>query len=347
MRPMGLLLILIVTPGFLGAEDVLIKNARVFDGERVIPRTSVLVLDGKIEQVGRHIRAPRNVRVVDGRGKTLIPGLIDAHTHIRSRRDLEQSAVFGVTTDISILLDLQLATAEKAEQKANKAGDRADLLSSGYVATAPGGHGTEYGLEFPTLTGPENAQAWVDDRIAEGSDFIKIIYEYGGDTGHGGRPSIDKATLQALVAAAHVRGKLAVVHIHSEQQAFDAIESGADGLAHLFAFGGDTVDPKFVPLIAEHHAFVIPTFSVLESVCNQSPGQHLLNDPRLSAYVADNDLPQLKKNINHGQPKNCMFSMNAIPPLAANHWRELMPAILARHQASRYTANWSTLSKPD
>jgi imidazolonepropionase-like amidohydrolase len=323
VRSVRLILLLVVTPSLLGAEDVLIQNARIFDGESVIPRASVLVRNGKIQNIGRHVRAPRNFRVIDGRGKTLIPGLIDAHTHIGSRRDLEQSVVFGVTTDISMLMDLQLATAEKAEQNANKAADRADLLSSGYCATAPGGHGTEYGLEFPTLTGPEGAQAWVDDRIVEGSDFIKIIYEYGGDTGHGGRPSIDKATLQALVAAAHIRGKMAVVHIHSEQQAMDAIESGADGLAHLFAFGGDVVDPKFVPLVAERHAFVIPTFSVLESVCNESPGQHLLDDSRLSSYVAAEYLVQLKKNINHSQPHNCMFSMTAIPPLAATHVRVL------------------------
>lgn len=226
MRSICLILLLIGMPGFLGAEDVLIKNTRVFDGDRVIPRASVLVRNGKIEQIGPRIRAPRNVRVVDGRAKTLIPGLIDSHTHIHSRRDLEQSAVFGVTTDISMLMDLQLATAEKAEQNASRASDRADLFSSGYVGTAPGGHGTEYGLKFPTLTGPEGAQAWVDDRIAEGSDFIKVIYENGGDTGHGGRPSIDRATLDALVVAAHARGKLTVVHIHSEQQATDAIESG-------------------------------------------------------------------------------------------------------------------------
>jgi imidazolonepropionase-like amidohydrolase len=103
----------------------------------------------------------------------------------------------------------------------------------------------------------------------------------------------------------------------------DAIESGADGLAHLFAFGGDSVDPKFVPLVAERHAFVIPTFSVLESVCNESPGQHLLNDSKLSPYVAADYLPQLRKNINHGQPHNCMFSMTTIPPLAAAHVRIL------------------------
>lgn len=323
MRSALLILVLVVTQGVLAAQDVVIQNAKIFDGDRVIPRASVLVRNGKIQQIGSRIRVPKNVHVVDGSGKTLIPGLIDAHTHIRSRRDLEQSVVFGVTTDISMLMDLQLATAEKAEQSTDKAGDRADLLSSGYCATAPGGHGTEYGLKFPTLTGPEGAQTWVDDRIAEGSDFIKIIYENGGDTGHGGRPSIDKATLQALIAAAHARGKLAVVHIHSEQQAMDAIESGADGLAHLFAFGGDSVDPKFVPLVAERRAFVIPTFSVLESVCNESPGQHLLDDPKLGALVATDYLPQLKKNINHGQPHNCMFSMGAIPPLAAAHVRIL------------------------
>lgn len=323
MRMTCMALLLIAT-STLRAEDFLIKNARIFDGERVLQRASVLIHDGKIARIGSRIPGGKSIRVVDGRGKTLIPGLIDAHTHIRSRRDLEQSVVFGVTTDISMLMDLALATTEKAEQQeSNRAKDRADLFSSGYCATAPGGHGTEYGLKFPTLTGPEGAQAWVDDRIAEGSDFIKIIYEYGGDTGHGGRPSIDKSTLQALIAAAHARGKLAVVHIHSEQQAMDATELGADGLAHLFAFGGDTIDPRFVPSIVEHHAFVIPTFSVLESVCNESPGQHLLDDPKLSSYVASDYLSQLRRNINHGQPHNCMFSIAAIPPLAAAHVRIL------------------------
>ncbi len=323
MSSTRLIVFLIITPSLLRAEDVLIKNARIFDGENVIPRASVLVHNGKIQKMGVHVRQSKKVRVVDGRGMTLIPGLIDSHTHIRSRRDLEQSAVFGVTTDIDMTMDLQLLKAEKAEQSEDKAADRADLFSSGYPATAPGGHPTEHGLKIPTLSGPEGAQAWVDDRVAEGSDFIKIMYEEGGDAGHGGRPSIDKATLQALIKAAHARGKLAVVHIHTERQAFDVIESGADGLAHLFAFGGDAVDPKFVPLLAEHNAFVIPTFSVLESVCNESPGQHLLDDLKLSSYVSAEYVPQLKKNINHGQPHNCMFSMTAIPLLAEAHVRVL------------------------
>ena len=313
------LLLLCAMPAAVCAEDVLIEHVRVFDGERIIKRTSVLIRNEKIEAIDPHLHPPKGTRVIDGRDRTLLPGLIDAHTHIRSRQDLEQSLVFGVTTDLSMLMDLQLANEEKAEQNANKAYDRADLLSSGYCATAPNGHGTEYGLKFPTLTGPQEAQAWVDDRIAEGSDYIKIIYENGGDTGHGGRPSIDKATLEALIVGSHARSKLAIVHIHSEQQAMDAIEAGADGLAHLFSHGGDSVSPNFVPLVVRHHAFIIPTFTVLESVCNQSPGQRILSDPKLSPFVLPVYMPQLERNINHGQPNHCMFSMTAITPLSAAH----------------------------
>jgi imidazolonepropionase-like amidohydrolase len=333
------LVVCFLTFSLAQAEDFLVKDVRLFDGERVIARTSVLVRDGKIAAVASHLSAPKGARVINGKGKTLLPGLIDAHTHIHSRQDLEESLAFGVTSDLSMLMDLQLATQQKAEQKANRAADRADLFSSGFCATAPGGHGTEYGLKFATLTGPAEAQSWVDERIAEGSDYIKIIYENGGDTGRGGRPSIDKATLQALIAAAHARGKLAVVHIHSEQQAFDALEANADGLAHTFLFGGDAVDPKFAPLAAAHHAFIIPTFTVLESVCNQGPGQRILDDPKLSPYLPPDNLTQLSKNINRAPASNCKFAMSVIPPLVAAH----VPILAGTDQGNLGTAPGASL----
>jgi imidazolonepropionase-like amidohydrolase len=294
-----------------------IRHVRVFDGQSVINGTSVLIANGKVTAIGPSLTVPMGTTVVEGNGRTLLPGLIDAHTHIRSRQDLEQSRALGVTTDVCMLMDVKLFRAIKQEQQANGANNRADLFSSGYAATAPGGHRTEKGLSVPTISDPEEAQTWVDNRIAEGSEFIKIIYENGGDLGQGGRPSIDKATLRALIVAAHGRGKLAVVHIHSEAQAVDAIEANADGLAHLFSHGSDILDPQFAQIVAAHHAFVIPTLSVLESVCNQNPGRRVLNDPKLGPYIFPAYHKQLQGNINHGREGKCMIASDAILPLAA------------------------------
>ncbi|MFI8528414.1 hypothetical protein ACIGB8_28410, partial [Promicromonospora sukumoe] len=61
---------------------------------------SVIVKDGVIARIRRRGPAPNNAEVVHGEGKTLIPGLIDAHVHITNRRDLDALARYGVTTGI-------------------------------------------------------------------------------------------------------------------------------------------------------------------------------------------------------------------------------------------------------
>jgi imidazolonepropionase-like amidohydrolase len=325
------ILVVLCCPAY--SEDFLIEHVRVFDGERTMGPTSVLVRNGKIESVSQELRALGGQRVIDGTGDTLIPGLIDAHAHVFAARFLDESLVFGVTTDLDMFMDPKLASELRMGQQSDRARARADLFSAGICATSPGGHGTEYGMLIPTLSSPDEAQAWVDARIAEGSDYIKIIYERGGDAGDGhGRPSIDQATLRALIVAAHARGKLAVVHIHTEQQAIEALEANADGLAHLFNATGKAVtgqdargdagivlDPSFVPLVVSHHAFIIPTFSVLESVANRGPGQRILDDERLRPYLLPKDVTNLKMNINRCSTDHCMFAMSAIPALIAAH----------------------------
>jgi hypothetical protein len=58
-----------------------VQHTRVFDGEAVLPRATVIVRDGIIEAVGQDVRVPTGAMVIDGAGKTLIPGLVDAHVH--------------------------------------------------------------------------------------------------------------------------------------------------------------------------------------------------------------------------------------------------------------------------
>jgi imidazolonepropionase-like amidohydrolase len=270
--------------GPLAAQQpaTLFRNARVFDGMRVLERTDVLAEGGRITRVGRGVRAPAGATVIDASGKTLLPGLIDAHTH--SYGDALQEAVhFGVTTEMDMFTDHRLAAAARAEQKAGKANDRADFFSASTLVTAPRGHGTQYGLAIPTLSSPDSAQAFVDARIAEGSDFIKIIYDDGSTYGTK-LATLDSATLHAAIAAAHRRGKVAIVHVGDAEGARTAIAAGADGLAHLFVDREPL--PGFAVLAARRRAFVVPTLTVLMSITGTGGGAPLVEDARLKPYLS-------------------------------------------------------------
>jgi hypothetical protein len=113
---------------------------------------------------------------------------------------------------------------------------------------------------------------------------------------------LDTATLRALVTAAHKRGELAVVHVLSEQQARDAIEAGADGLAHMFS--GDSVSSDFGQFAVSHHVFVIPTLSTIYLNCGESEGPALLGDPHIAPYIGEAwkrtmAMPKLDPALNH------------------------------------------------
>jgi len=155
-----------------------IEKARIFDGESVIPADTVIVENGRIATVGRTLGPSAQGETIDGTGCTLLPGLIDSHTHILGN-SLKQALVFGVTTELDMGTDSKFAAEVKNKQAKGDLLDWADLFSAGALVTAPGGHGTEYGMKVPTLAGPEEAQAYVDARIGEGSDYIKVIYDNG------------------------------------------------------------------------------------------------------------------------------------------------------------------------
>lgn len=295
-----------------------IRDVRIFDGQNVIEKATVLVRDGKIENVAVAMKIPVDAQVIDGSGKTLLPGLIDSHTHIYGN-GLQQSVQFGVTTDIDMFTSVEIVKAMKEQQAAGPNPNRADLVSCGILATVPGGHGTEYGITIPTLSKPEDAQAFVDARIAEGSDFIKIIY------GHGWQfPSLDKPTLTALISAAHKRKKLAVVHIDTQQDASDAIESGADILAHAW-YDREPAE-ALMALARKHHVILIPTLTAINSICGLKPGFALINDPQIEPLISPADLPGLRlefpmssfkqENFNRADRVTKAFKKNKLPVLA-------------------------------
>jgi imidazolonepropionase-like amidohydrolase len=262
-------------------------GAALFDGEKLLPPTTVLVDGDRIVAVG-DVPVPPGVETVDARGKTLLPGLIDAHAHVFEAAQLEQALAFGVTT----VLDMFSLPAAIAPLRESAPG-RAELRSAGILATAPGGHGTEYGFEIPTLTRADQAAAFVDARLAEGSDYLKIVFDDG--SAYGIRwPMLSRDTMAALIAAAHAKGKLAIVHVGSYDQARAALEAGADGLAHTFR--DRAPPPGFGRTVATRGAFIVPTLAVMRTLFGEKGT--IAGDAAFAALLT----PQAKANLTASFP---------------------------------------------
>ena len=239
-----------------------IVHVKVFDGEVFRPEQDVWVEDGRIRGVGGSLALPPGLARVDGRGRTLLPGLIDGHVHTFGST-LNDAVRFGVTTVLDQFSDPQLVASKRAARDTLARGDEADIFSAGMLATASGGHGTQYGVHVETLNGPDEAPAWVLARREEGSDWIKIVHEDGRASGMD-IPTLDRDTIGALIAAAHAEGLRAVVHVSTLENGLQAVALGADGLVHVW--NDALIDEVRAARIAEAGAFVVPTLSVTASM---------------------------------------------------------------------------------
>jgi len=153
------------------------------------------------------------------------------------------------------------------------------------------------GPVLPTLTEPGQAAPFVDARIAEGAEFIKIMYDDYRclESPKILLPTFKPETMDALIDAAHSRGKLAVAHVLNEEQARRAIVLGIDGLAHLFI--GPAASEDFGQFAAANHVFVIPTLTTLYPMCGKPDGPSILADDRLRPYIRPEGRRWLAMNI--------------------------------------------------
>jgi imidazolonepropionase-like amidohydrolase len=276
----------------ISAQQTVITNVRLFDGTKIIPHATVVIDGTRIAAAGAKVAVPKEAKVIDGSGKTLLPGLIDSHTHVFPG-SLERALRFGVTTELDMFTSLRTLDPLRAEQAKGPVTNRADIYSAGTLVTVAGGHGSEY-FPIPTFKSGDDPQAFIDARIVEGSDYIKLILETGAPYGMK-LPTLSKSDLTALIAAAHKRGKLAVVHISTLSGAREAIDAGADALVHIFA---DMMpDAGFGAFVAAHHAFVVPTLTVNESTTGVGSGTSLTTDAHLAPYLTADEATSLKTSF--------------------------------------------------
>ncbi|WP_395373932.1 amidohydrolase family protein [Marinicella sp. W31] len=282
-------------------NSFILKNIRLFDGERWHDNSRLIVVDGYISAATEDQQLPE----IDGKQGYVIPGLIDAHTHAWGDA-LQQALRFGVTTELDMFTNQTFAQEARASRESVEQTNRADFFSAGTLVTSSGGHGTEYGLDIPTIDAPENAEQFVLDRIAEGSDYIKVVYNHKPE--YFNLTSFSKDVLIAVIAAAHKHKKIAVVHISNHQSAIDAVEAGADGLVHTF--GEQIISESLLTMLKDNNVFVIPTLSVIASMSQSDHSQTLADDPNLSDKISPIIRSGLKPFSNISAPAH--YLQNAI-----------------------------------
>ena len=289
-----------------------ITNVRVFDGHRVLDETSVVIDRATIAAVGGPV--PSSAEVVDARGATLLPGLIDAHVHTTPEA-LAIALLFGVTTE----LEMQGIHTQPRRGAITEDDTVADVRSAGFGITPPGGHPSELfpedahpdehsesvehdhrwdelgELVMPFSTTPEEAVGYVGRLVATGSDYIKFMVDDGSVEGHPGLPMLDQATLNAGAAEARRLGMLTVAHALTVDATRMAVEAAIDGLAHLFM--DRPHDPQVINAIVSSGAFVIPCVVLNASMMGIS-GTDFAQDPRVRAKLGPEWLATLESSYD-------------------------------------------------
>jgi imidazolonepropionase-like amidohydrolase/ABC-type multidrug transport system permease subunit len=270
-------------------QTQLIRNARIIIGNgKVIENGGVLVKDGKIAEIyDGNIPDPKevNAHLIEGAGKTVLPGLIDVHVHLGATggandytadptkvlpRELAEYLYCGITAVKSVgdMLDTVLQVRQTVNS-GEKLG--AEFFLVGPLFTTAGGHGTEYFRQVPEAQRrsleaqfvrlpktAEEAKQMVDALKKQGVDGIKAVM----DAGAGGVVfnRLDPQILDAIAAAARNDNLPIVVHTGSVRDVEDALKAGVNGIEHG-SFQERIPDADFA-LMAKNGVTYDPTLSV-------------------------------------------------------------------------------------
>jgi imidazolonepropionase-like amidohydrolase len=312
---MRLLLLAAATALLAGGADqtIVLKAARMIDGksERVISPGMVVVTGNRIVSVGGS--APSGAQVIDLGDATLLPGLIDAHTHLTGmfQRDYRQAELDQLKKTIPERTLDATANARKTLMAGVTtvrdvgAGDYIDVglrnaIRNGVVPGprmlvavnalgATGGHcdpfagfapklfNREPGVTDGVISGPDQAREAVRYAIKMGADVIKACATGGvlSLTDDVDTPQLTQAELDAIVDEAHTLRRLTAAHAHGASGAKRAIRAGIDSIEH-----GSFLDDEALDLMKERGTYFVPTLMAAEGL------REMLNDGYLPPPIA-------------------------------------------------------------
>ena len=234
--------------GTAAADTKAFAGARIFDGtgKAVIEKGTIVVVDGKIAAAGpsNKVKAPKGAQTIDVSGKTITPGLINAHGHVSDvegkgtgaseesvARQLGVFARYGITTVFS--LGGEEATAFRLrDAQGTPSLNRARIFVAGTVIVGKT---------------PQEGRQMVDKVASMKPDFIKIRV----DDNLGASVKITPDVYRAVIDEAHKQGLRLFVHYFYLDDAKDLLRSGADLLAH--SVRDKPIDNELISLLKEHN----------------------------------------------------------------------------------------------
>jgi len=318
----ALLFLSLLSAAPAAAESILLRPAAVFDGVDPHPHAgwSVLVDGDRIAAVGPNLTAPPGAKVIDLPGETLIPGMIEGHSHLflhpynetlwddqvlheplalRTARAVvhaEKTLDAGFTTE----RDLGTEGAGYADVGLKQAidegivpGPRLLVATKANVARgAYGPKGFEPGVKIPQgaeeISGADEMTKAARDQIAAGADVIKMYADYHYRPHEPSRPTMTEAEMAAGVAVAHDAGRLAAAHATTAEGMRRAVAAGVDTIEHGY---GGTAD-IFKAMAAKHIA-LCPTIAASEAYARyfqnwngQEPAPESVQENRRSFRLA-------------------------------------------------------------
>src|SRR4029450_12758878 len=305
MRRLILLLFAVLLAAPALAEKILLKPARVFDGVDCRPHEgwSALVEGAPIPAVGPNLAAPPAAKVIDLPGATLMPGLIEGHSHLflhpynealwddqvlheplalrtaRAVVSAERTLKAGFTTERDLGTEgagFAAAGLKQAIDQGIVPGPRLLVSTKAIVARgAYGPKGFEPGVDVPQgaqeAAGVDETVRAVRDQIAGGADIVKFYADYHWGKGEPSRPTLSQAELTAGVAAGHGAGRAGAVHATTAEGMRRAILAGADTIEH--GYGGTA---EVFKLMHDRGIGLCPTLAASEAYaryCEKWDGQ--------------------------------------------------------------------------
>jgi imidazolonepropionase-like amidohydrolase len=274
-------------------QYILLKPDRVFDGQQIHTNWYVLIKDKKIEAVGEpaSIKIPASAKIVELKGMTLMPGLIEGHSHLflhpynetnwndqvmnesraeRTARAVEHAkatlmagftTVRDLGTEGAAYDDVGLKT---AINKGIVPGPRMLVATRAIVTTGAYGPKSNVAESHPLLgaeeaDGVEGVSRVVRSQIGYGADVVKLYADYWA-TDEGATPTFTVDELKAAVAVANSRGRQVVVHSGSEEGMRRAILAGASTIEH-----GDGGTPELFKQMKAKGIALCPTLAATEA----------------------------------------------------------------------------------